>query len=329
MPSNLLITGGAGYIGSHVVFGALDAGIDVTVVDDLSTGHRASLPSDVHFVEGNVGDRAFIEGVLQQVKPTTVLHFAGSIIVPESITNPIKYYANNTSASLTLIEACIQSGSVSEFIFSSTAAIYGIPEGGVATEETAANPINPYGRSKWMTEQILSDAYEAHGLNYAVLRYFNVAGADPQQRTGQYSRDATHLIKKVCQAALGTNPNVQIYGTDYDTPDGTCVRDFIHVADLADAHLKVIELLRRTGQPHTLNCGNGVGYSVRQVIAALESEIGRSIPVIEAARRAGDPPKVVADASNLRTLTSWQPKFTDLQAIVGSALRWEERIMRP
>ncbi len=326
MPSNLLITGGAGYIGSHVVFGALDAGNKVTVVDDLSTGHRACLPSDVHFVEGDVGDKAFIDEVLRQVEPTTVLHFAGSIIVPESIANPIKYYANNTSASLTLIEACVQSGSVSEFIFSSTAAIYGMPAGGVATEGTEANPINPYGRSKWMTEQILSDTYKAYGLNYAVLRYFNVAGADPQKRTGQFSPDATHLIKKACQAALGTNPNMRIFGTDYDTPDGTCVRDFIHVSDLADAHLKVIDLLRRSGHPHTLNCGNGAGYSVRQVIAAVEAEVGHTIPVVEAGRREGDPPKLIADASKLQSLTRWRPKFTDLASIVRSALEWEERL---
>ena len=326
MTSRVLITGGAGYIGSHTVLAATEAGYEVVVIDDLSTGHRASVPPEVGFIESNIGDRDAMAKVLRDVKADTVMHFAGSIIVPESVVNPSKYYLNNTAAAFNLIAACLAEDCVEAFIFSSTAAVYGMPAGGVAIEETPPQPINPYGRSKRMVEQVLEDVYAAHGLKYAVLRYFNVAGADDKQRTGQYAPNATHLIKKACQAALGSEAVLKIFGTDYDTPDGSCIRDFIHVSDLAAAHIDVMALLQESNSSYTLNCGNGVGYSVRDVVSALEGVTGKPLPVEVAPRRAGDPPKLIADGRKLRALTGWQPHYVDLRSIVASALRWEEKL---
>ena len=320
----VLITGGAGYIGSHAAYAFLEAGYQVVVVDDLSTGRRANLPADLPFHLGDVGDRALMAEVLARHRPVGVLHFAGSIVVPESVTNPGKYYRNNSGVSLNLFESCVAAG-IDTILFSSTAAVYGTPAGGMAREDTPTRPINPYGWSKLMTEQMLADMAAAHGLRFAALRYFNVAGADPAGRSGQTGLQATHLIKTACEVAVGRRPRMSVFGTDYDTRDGTCIRDFIHVSDLAQAHLDVFRHLRATGASDVFNCGSGSGFSVREVIAALESVTGRPLAADPAPRRAGDPPMLVADTGHIARVVGWRPQRT-LADIVANALDWEKSL---
>ncbi|MBN2751153.1 MAG: UDP-glucose 4-epimerase GalE [Rhodospirillaceae bacterium] len=318
----LLIAGGAGYIGSHVVYAALDAGYSVVVVDNLSTGVRENLPDSVPVMVGDIGDRGFMDHVLETTQPDGVMHFAGSIIVSESTAHPLAYYHNNVSNSLALISACVSAG-VERFVFSSSAAVYGAIDGDAAAETAPLRPSSPYGWSKLFTEQILRDVAQAHGLTYAALRYFNVAGADGRGRSGQSGPNATHLIKIACQVAQGKRDVMEIYGADYPTPDGTCVRDYLHVSDLAEAHVRVFEHLSQASGNLILNCGNGCGYSVREVIAAVERVCGHTLPVVEAPRRAGDPPYLVACPDKLAALLNWRPQYVDLDEMIRSALAWE------
>jgi UDP-glucose 4-epimerase len=322
---NVLVTGGAGYIGSHVVYALLDAGHDVVVLDNLSTGVRANVAPQATFIEGDIGDVRTVEALLIDERIDAVMHFAGSIVVPESVEDPLKYYDNNTARSRALLEACVKAG-VERFIFSSTAAVYGIPEEMPVTEATPTVPINPYGRSKLMTEWMLEDIAHATSLRYVALRYFNVAGADPLGRTGQSTPAATHLIKVATQTALGAREQLTIFGTDYPTDDGTCVRDYIHVTDLARAHVLALEYLGSGGGSTILNCGYGHGFSVRDVIAAVTAVHGESFKVEEGPRRAGDPPALVANSDLLRTLLHWIPAHDDLEHIVGTAYAWERSL---
>ncbi len=321
----ILVTGGAGYIGSHAAYSLLDSGHEVVVIDNLSTGVRDNVPAAVTFIEGDVGDGAMVRTTLLEHNINAVIHFAGSIIVPESVSNPLKYYRNNTAATRTLLEACIAQD-VKHFIFSSTAAVYGTPSETPVAESAPTVPINPYGSSKLMVEQILKDTAAATDLRFVALRYFNVAGADPQGRTGQSTPEATHLIKVAAQAALGVRDGLDLYGSDYDTPDGTCVRDYIHVTDLADVHVLALRYLTDGGESRIMNCGYGRGYSVREVIDVVRSVSGVPFPVREVGRRAGDPASLVSDPSLVRKTLPWTPKFNDLEVIVRSALAWEERI---
>jgi UDP-glucose 4-epimerase len=322
----VLITGGAGYIGSHAVHAFLDAGTEVVVLDDLSTGVRANLPKAIAFYEGDVGDRALVMRIAREHKIEGALHFAGSIVVPESVANPAKYYRNNTSRGLELIDALIAAG-VRRVVFSSTAAVYGAPERVPIPETAPLQPINPYGWSKLFVERQLADLGAAHELACASLRYFNVAGADPRGRTGQSTPQATHLIKVASQAATGQRDGMSVFGTDYPTPDGTCVRDFIHVSDLAEAHVAAYELLRRGEASYTFNCGNGRGYSVREVIEAVEGAAGKPLRLTYEGRRPGDPPTLVADPSRLFEHVAWRPRFS-LADMVATALEWERRQAR-
>ena len=322
----MLVTGGAGYIGSHVVLALRDAGRPVVVIDDLSTGRRAAIPDGVPLIEGSVGDPDLVTRAIADHGVGTVMHFAGSIIVPESVERPVDYYRNNTVNSLALIDTCLRIG-VGRFIFSSTAAVYGMPEVMPIDEDAPTRPINPYGRSKLMTEWTLRDVAEAHGLRYVALRYFNVAGADPAGRSGQSSKVATHLLKIAAQAATGQRPEIQIYGDDYPTPDGTCVRDYIHVSDLASAHVAALDHLEAGGESRTLNCGYGRGYSVREVLDMVETVLGRSLPIRTAGRRAGDPPTLVAKTDRIGEALNWTPRFADLRTIVETALAWERKLI--
>jgi UDP-glucose 4-epimerase len=322
----ILVTGGAGYIGSHVVRQLGERADRVVTLDDLSTGFADAVLHG-ELVAGDSGDAALVSRLLREHAVDTVMHFAAHTIVPESVADPLKYYANNTSASRTLLACCAAAG-VRRFVFSSTAAVYGIPPGGVAHEDSLTAPINPYGTSKLMTEWMLRDLAAAGGLRYVILRYFNVAGADPGGRIGQSTRDATLLTKVACEAAVGVRPHVSIFGTDYPTPDGTGIRDYIHVEDLASAHLLACDYLRAGGESLTLNCGYGHGYSVREVIAAVERAHGRPLVVREEGRRAGDPPMLVADASRIRDALGWTPRHDDLDYVVSTALRWEQRLHR-
>jgi UDP-glucose 4-epimerase len=321
----ILISGGAGYIGSHMVLAALDRGEEVVVLDNLSTGNRSLVAEAAHFHQGDVGDQALLRRLFEQYSVTAVIHFAGSVIVPESVSKPLSYYANNTMASRNLIEACIQSG-VKQFIFSSTAAVYGIPEHNPVTETTELMPVNPYGRSKLMTEWMLEDAARAHDLRYVALRYFNVAGADPAGRTGQSTPNATHLIKRACQAALGRLPVLDVYGTNFPTRDGTGVRDYIHVSDLVGAHALALDHLERGGAATILNCGYGHGFSVREVIETVSRVTGQKIATRETPPRAGDPAEVVADSSRLQSQLGWSPAHDDLEEIISTAYAWERRL---
>jgi UDP-glucose 4-epimerase len=321
----VLVTGGAGYIGSHVTYALLERGETVIVVDNLTSGLRNLVSPDAIFTEGDVGDREMIIALMHHHNIDSVIHFAGSLIVPESVERPLAYYANNTSASRNLIEAAIATG-VRDFIFSSTAAVYGIPTEIPVNEETPVRPINPYGRSKLATEWILHDSSDAHGLRYMALRYFNVAGADPQGRTGQSTHRATHLIKRACQVALGRRPFLEIFGTDYPTPDGTCVRDYIHVTDLAKAHVLALDGLRKGALQGIYNCGYGRGFSVRDVIASVEQASGRKIAANPAPRRVGDPPSLIADSTKIKNHLGWIPEYDDLHFIVETALRWEQNL---
>jgi UDP-glucose 4-epimerase len=322
---SILITGGAGYIGSHMVLTALERGNDVVVLDNLSTGVRALIAEQAIFHQGNVGDKSTLRRLFEYHSVTAVIHFAGSVVVPESVANPLAYYANNTVASRTLIEACVQAG-VKHFIFSSTAAVYGMPEHNPITEAAEPMPINPYGRSKLMTEWMLEDAARAHDFRYVALRYFNVAGADPAGRTGQSAANATHLIKRACQAALGRIPALDIFGTDYPTADGTGVRDYIHVTDLVAAHAKALDHLESGGASAVLNCGYGHGFSVRQVIDTVTKVTGRKIATREGPRRPGDAAALVADSSKLQAQLGWRPAHDDLEEIVSTAFAWERRL---
>jgi len=321
----ILVTGGAGYIGSHAVLALRSAGYDVVVLDNLSTGHAWAVPDDVPLAEGDVGDGGFVAQVLRDHGIDGVMHFAGSILVPESVVDPLKYYHNNTAASRNLIAAAVECG-VGAFVFSSTAAVYGMPGVDKIDEETPKQPINPYGSSKLMTEQVLRDVGVAHDLRYGILRYFNVAGADLEGRTGQSTPEATHLIKVAAEVVTGRRPKMEIYGEDYDTPDGTCIRDYIHVSDLADAHVHVMRHLLGGGDSVVFNCGYGHGYSVREVIAAVEAVAATSVNATGAPRRAGDPPQLVADSSALRAALPWKPHYQDLNVIVKTALDWEHKL---
>ena len=322
---NVLITGGAGYIGSHAVLAFLDAGHDVVVLDNLSTGRRHLVPSSVPLVEGDAGDPALVADIIRQHKVGAVVHFAGSIVVPESVEKPLLYYDNNTCVSRSLIEACVDGG-VRHFIFSSTAAVYGMPPEGPITEDTPTAPINPYGSSKLMTEWVLRDTALAHDFSYVALRYFNVAGADPEGRTGQSTPRATHLIKIASEVVVGLRNEIQLFGDDYDTPDGTCIRDYIHVSDLAAAHVDALRHLSVGGDSTVLNCGYGRGYSVREVLQRVEQEAGVTLNIRTAPRRPGDAVTLVADSSRIKERFGWQPAHDDLGVIVRTALDWERQI---
>jgi UDP-glucose 4-epimerase len=327
LPMNsILVTGGAGYIGSHVVRQLVDRGESVVVLDNLSTGYRSAVLG-ASLVLGDTGDAERVAQVLAEYRVDTVLHFAAHTIVPESLSDPLKYYRNNTCATRNLLECCQRAG-VRRFVFSSTAAVYGIPADGLAREDSPTQPINPYGLSKLMGEWMLRDLAAASSLRYVALRYFNVAGSDPACRIGHTSPQATLLVKVACQQAVGVRPSVSIFGTDYPTPDGTGVRDYIHVEDLADAHLKALDYLERGGDSTTLNCGYGHGYSVREVLATVERVHGARLEIREAARRPGDPPSLVARASRVREVLGWLPRYDDLDVIVRTQLEWEHRLLR-
>ena len=319
----VLVTGGAGYIGSHVVRQLGEAGHEVVVYDNLSTGHRWALLAG-ELIEGDLADGERLDKLFEEHSFDAVLHFAAFIVVPESVAEPLKYYGNNTRNTLGLLER-VQRFGVPHFVFSSTAAVYGMPEQTVIDESTPLAPINPYGASKMMSERMLMDLGAAGGPSYVALRYFNVAGADPQARIGQATPDATHLIKVACQAALGQRERLQIFGTDYATPDGTCIRDYIHVEDLARAHLDALDYLAAGGESQVLNCGYGRGYSVREVAETVQRVSGVEFRVDEAPRRAGDPPALVADNVRIKDVLGWQPKFDDLETIVTDAWRWEQK----
>lgn len=322
----VLVTGGAGYIGSHAVLALKDAGWPVAVIDNLSNGTRGVVPADVPFYEGNIADRALVGRVFREQKIQAIMHFAGSIVVPESLEHPLEYYANNTLASHALISAAVEAG-VKHILFSSTAAVYGAPEHVPIDEEDPKVPINPYGASKLMTERMLADASAAHPFNYGALRYFNVAGADPKGRTGQIGKGSTHLIKVACEAAVGKRDHIAIYGTDYATPDGTCIRDYIHVSDLAEAHVAALEWLVEHPQENlVMNCGYGKGLSVLEVLDAVDRHTNRPLKRVMEGRRAGDPPELVAGNGRLLASLDWRPRHADIDGIVGDALSWERRL---
>jgi UDP-glucose 4-epimerase len=321
----ILVTGGAGYIGSHMVHELVDAGEPVVVLDNLSTGFRFLIPGTVPFVAGSTGDRALVEKTLRQHGVSAIIHFAASIVVPESVSHPLAYYRNNTMNTCNLLEVAVEAN-VKQFIFSSTAAVYGNAEQTPVREDAATVPISPYGNSKLMSEIMLHDTGKAHGLRFVILRYFNVAGADPKLRTGQSTAGATHLIKVACEAALGKRPGLDVFGTDYPTPDGTCVRDYIHVSDLARAHSAALAYLRRGGESATFNCGYGRGCSVFEVIEAVRRASGRDFPVDIRDRRPGDPSALVANVDRIRAALDWRPQFQDLDTIVAHALAWERQL---
>lgn len=323
----VLVTGGAGYIGSHAVLELLAAGYEPVVVDDLSRGVRSKVPTQVPFFKCDVGARRLVTDIIREYGIVNVMHFAGSIIVPESLENPVLYYRNNTANSLTLIDLCLAAG-VRRFVFSSSAAVYGVPQGGAPVSEDAATaPISPYGASKLMTEWMLRDACHAHpGFQAVCLRYFNVAGSDPEGRTGP-ARNATHLIRAAVDTVLGLQARLEIFGDDYPTRDGTCERDFIHVTDLAAAHQQALAYLEAGGAYTVVNCGYGRGATVREVVACLERLTGKPLPVAPVARRAGDAHSVIANVSRLRTLFDWTPRHDSLEEILDSTLAWRSREM--
>ena len=322
----VLVTGGAGYIGSHAVLALLDRGWPVAVIDNLTTGFRFAVPDGVPFYEGDIEDARLIERIVAEQEIGAIMHFAGSIIVPESVENPLKYYHNNTAKSRALIASAVDAG-VGHFLFSSTAATYGIPESSPVREDSPTQPINPYGWSKLMTEQMLADTAVAHAFNYCALRYFNVAGADPKARSGQSTAGATHLIKVAVEAALGMRDSVAVFGTDYDTPDGTGVRDYIHVSDLAEAHVQALaELIARPDDSLTMNCGYGRGFSVLEVLDAVDRVTNMQIERVLAPRRAGDPDSLVSDPTRIKRTIPWVPRHAELDEIVEHALAWERRL---
>jgi UDP-glucose 4-epimerase len=321
---SVLVTGGAGYIGSHTVFALLDRGDEVVVLDNLSTGVRGHVGDKAFFVQGEASDRALVRELIARHQVDSVIHFAGSIVVPESVAEPLKYYENNVVTSQALLEASV-AGGVKQFIFSSTATVFAEDAAQPLAEDERKAPISPYARSKLMTEWMLEDVSRATGLRHVILRYFNVCGADPAGRTGQVSRIPTHLIKRATMVALGRLSHLDIFGTDYPTPDGTGVRDYIHVTDLANAHLLALDSLRGGAASTSYNCGYGRGLSVRQVLAAVEKVAGHALPVREAPRRAGDPPMLIADSSRIKQALGWKPAYDDIEEIVRSALAWERR----
>jgi UDP-glucose 4-epimerase len=322
----VLVTGGAGYIGSHMVHELVDAGERVVVLDNLSTGHRWAVANEVPFIVGETGDQALVTRLIREHGVEAIIHFAASIVVPDSVRDPLSYYRNNTVNSRALIE-CAVNGGVRHFIFSSTAAVYGNPAAIPVTEDAPTLPVSPYGWSKLMTEIMLRDASRAHGLAHVILRYFNVAGADPQGRTGQSTPTATHLIKVAAETALGQRPKLDVFGTDYPTPDGTCIRDYIHVSDLVRAHSDALRHLRSGAPSLTLNCGYGHGFSVLEVIETVKRVSAVDFKVETAPRRDGDPARIVAASERARTTLGWQPRFDDLSTIVAHALAWERRLM--
>ncbi|GAK33305.1 UDP-glucose 4-epimerase GalE [Iodidimonas nitroreducens] len=326
MSRPVLVTGGAGYIGSHAVLALRDAGHRVVVIDNLSNGVARALPPDVPLEVANIADADAVKAVIRRHDIRDVLHFAGSVRVEESVADPLKYYDNNTAASRSFIAAAIEMG-VERLVFSSTAATYGIPDRVAVTEDTPTRPINPYGWSKLMTEQMLRDVVAVTpGFRVAILRYFNVAGADPLGRTGQRTQNATHLIKVASEVATGKRPSMQIFGTDYETADGTCVRDYIHVSDLAEAHVLVLSWLLDHGPIGLFNCGYGKGYSVREVLAAMGRVAGKAVRAEDAPPRPGDPPALISDASALRQQLGWVPRYDDLDQIIKTAFDWEQHL---
>lgn len=323
--NKILVTGGAGYIGSHVVRMLTDAGKPVVVLDNLSTGFAEAVLG-AELVIGDTGDAQLVSRVLEEHDIDTVLHFAAHTIVPESVENPLKYYGNNTCCTRNLLECCAKAG-VRHFIFSSTAAVYGTPDDAWCSEDSPLSPINPYGTSKLMSEMMLRDLGKASDMRHVILRYFNVAGSDPEGRIGQSTGNATLLIKVAAEVAVGKRERLYVFGTDYPTPDGTGVRDYIHVDDLADAHIRALDYLQRDGESVTLNCGYGHGYSVREVIDAVNRVNGAPINVKEEERRAGDPPSLIARADRIRKVLGWEPRHDDLDFIVKTSLDWERKLL--
>lgn len=321
----ILVTGGAGYIGSHMVLALVERGEEVVVLDNLSTGFWWAVPPEAKLVEGDIGDEALLDRLMAENRFDAVIHFAGSIVVPDSVSDPLGYYLNNTVKSRMLM-ACAVKAKVPRFIFSSTAAVYGNTASEPVFEDAPLNPISPYGCSKLMTEWMLRDSYAAYGLQYVALRYFNVAGGDPKGRIGQSTPRATHLIKAACQTALGQRDRLEVYGTDYATPDGTCLRDYIHVSDLVAAHVDALAHLRGGGESGIFNCGYGRGYSVLDVIKAVERANGAALPVAYSPRRAGDPAAIVAGAERVRRVLGWKPRHDNLDFIVETALAWERKL---
>ena len=322
--TSILVTGGAGYIGSHVVKLLGERNENIIILDDLSTGFESSI---LHgkFIQGNTGDKELVSRILKEHNVESVLHFAAHTIVPESVENPLKYYQNNTCGTRNLLECCSEAG-VKHLIFSSTAAVYGELETGFASEDTPKAPINPYGSSKLMSEQMIRDVSKATDLSHVILRYFNVAGSDPDGQIGQSTKNATLLIKVAAEVATGKREKLLVFGTDYPTPDGTGIRDYIHVSDLATAHINALDYLRANGESTTLNCGYGHGFSVREVINAINEENGTPITVEEMPRRAGDPPELISVAEKIRDSIGWKPQFDDLNLIVKTSLAWERKL---
>jgi UDP-glucose 4-epimerase len=322
----VLVTGGAGYIGSHAVLALTDGGRDVVVIDDLSNGVRELVPAGVAFHEGSIADRALLDRIFTEHAIDSIMHFAGSIVVPESVEKPLEYYLNNTIATHTLISAAVAAG-VKHILFSSTAAVYGIPESLPVKESDSTLPINPYGASKLMTERMLADCSAAYGFNYGALRYFNVAGADPDGRSGQAGKGSTHLIKVAVEAAVGKRDHVDVFGNDYATPDGTCIRDYIHVSDLAEAHVLALDWLTdHPGENLVANCGYGRGLSVLEVLDTVDRKLNAPLKREMGPRRAGDPPELVSSNRQLMATIPWKPKYADIDTIVGDALEWERKL---
>jgi UDP-glucose 4-epimerase len=321
----VLVTGGAGYIGSHMVLELVDAGESVVVLDNLSTGFRWAVADQASLVVGDTGDQSLVSRLIRQHRIEAIIHFAASVVVPDSVRDPLGYYLNNTANTRALIECAITNG-VQQFIFSSTAAVYGNPAESPVSEDAPTQPISPYGSSKLMSEIMLRDAAKAHGLNYVILRYFNVAGADACCRAGQSSVGATHLIKVAVETALGLRPKLEVFGLDYPTPDGSCIRDYIHVSDLARAHSDALRRLRAGAPLRTLNCGYGYGFSVLEVIETVKRVSGVDFKVETAARREGDPACIVANSQRARTILGWEPRYDDLSTIVTHALAWEREL---
>ena len=324
---SVLVTGGAGYIGSHMVLELLDSGESVVVLDNLSTGFRWAVPTNATLVEGDVGDQDLVRSIVRKHGVKAIIHFAGSIVVPESVADPLGYYHNNTVKSRALMEVAVEMG-IEQFIFSSTAAVYGNPSEVPVSEDAELKPMSPYGSSKLMTEIMLAYVARAHNFRYVALRYFNVAGADPQGRNGQSTPNATHLIKVACEAALGKRPCIEVFGTDYPTEDGTCIRDYIHVTDLVRAHMAALRHLRDGGDSEIFNCGYSKGFSVLQVIDAVKRVSGADFEVRNAPRRAGDPAAIVAASDKIRVRLGWRPEFDKLETIAVQALAWETHMQQ-
>ncbi|MEO8315371.1 MAG: UDP-glucose 4-epimerase GalE [Pseudomonadota bacterium] len=326
MGGSILVTGGAGYIGSHTVQQLTGRGESVVVLDNLATGFRQAVQGTT-LVEGDVGNQQLVAALLREHDVRTVIHFAACTIVPESVADPLKFYGNNTCQTRNLLATCVAHG-VKNFVFSSTAAVYGIPDSGLCAEDAPLTPINPYGTSKLMSEWMLRDVAAASGLRYVVLRYFNVAGSDPAGRIGQSTRKATLLVKVACEASVGKRDSVSVFGADYPTPDGTGVRDYIHVQDLATAHLLAVDYLAAGGTSQIMNCGYGHGFSVREVLQSVARVSGKPLNIIEQPRRAGDPPSLIASAERIRTVLGWKPALDDLDGIVATSLNWERKQLR-